>query len=332
VPTSKFDSTVPAGMALPQFLQECARVAADDGTTHQDEDLARACRVFLDAGLAGLRRDTDAADWLQYDLSFGPAGRHAVYPVLLTAVRDLLAAERIGDFFFMHKPPGLRVRFHPAPGTRDRVADAVRGHVLDWQRDGVIRDWRPACYEPEVRLFGGPLSMRSVHRLFTADSLVWLAYHGTAAAPGASPGPDWALSLLMLRTVFDALQIVGWEDLDVWDRVRWQTGRRLGPAVTDQLDLEPLTATLRAGWVATGQMLGLVRPELQQVVADYRETVAAEGARWLREYFQSDAAELGPRAALAYLIIFHWNRAALPITRQSVLTEAMAAHTARPER
>ncbi|MCA2215059.1 thiopeptide-type bacteriocin biosynthesis protein [Jidongwangia harbinensis] len=332
MPTSKIASAGPAGLPLPQFLRECARAAADDGTAPDDGDLARACRVFVDAGLAGLRRDRDATDWLQYDLSFGPGGRHPVYPALLAAVRDLLAADRIDDFFFMHKPPGLRVRFHPAPGTRPAVADAVRRHVLDWQGAGLIRDWRPACYEPEVRLFGGPVSMRSVHRMFTADSLVWLAYHGTAAAPGGSPGPDWALSLLMLRTAFDALRIVGWEDLDVWDRVRWQTGRRLGPDVTGRLDLEPLTATLRAGWVATGQMLGLVRPELRQAVADYRATVAAEGDRWLREYFHTDAAELGPRAALAYLIIFHWNRAALPITRQSVLTEAMAAHSARPAR
>jgi thiopeptide-type bacteriocin biosynthesis protein len=325
-----------AGVPLPQFLQACSRLMADGSSAGQDEDLVRACRVFVDGGLAALRQDRDSVDWLQYDLAFAPAGRRGCYPHLSTAVRELLAAEQIDDFFFMHKPPGLRIRFHPTAGARAKVDEVVRGHLLGWQRDELVRDWRAACYEPEVQLFGGPVSMRTVHRLFTADSLVWLAYHGAATAHataerGTPPGPSWALSMLMLRSVFDALEIVGWEDLDVWDRVRWQTGRRLGPEVAEQLDLQPLITGLRSGWSAPTELLEMLSPDLHVAVAQYRETVAVEGRRWRQEYFHSGAATLGPRAAMAYLIIFHWNRAGLASTRQNLLTEVMATHTALVE-
>jgi thiopeptide-type bacteriocin biosynthesis protein len=330
VATSKNPVPGLTDMALPRFLEECSRLVAGSGSP-DDGDLVRACRAFVDGGLAALRQDRDSNTWLQYDLAFGEVGRRECYPSLLGAARDLLASEHADDFFFMHKPPGLRIRFHPADrvgGARAKVDEVMRGHLLNWRRDGLVRAWRPACYEPETLLFGGPVSMRSVHRLFTADSLVWLAYHGAAVRPGASPGPAWALSLLMLRAVFDALDIAGWEDLDVWDRVRWQTGRRLGPRLAAELGLEPLTAALRAAWNEPRSLLDQVSPDLHEVLADYRETVADETRRWRRDYFHSGVATLGPRAALAYAIIFHWNRAGLSTNRQCLLTEALAAHVA----
>ncbi|HEU5107031.1 MAG TPA: thiopeptide-type bacteriocin biosynthesis protein, partial [Micromonosporaceae bacterium] len=299
----------------------------DSGADH-DSDLVKAYRTFVDGGLAALRQDRDSVSWLQYDLAFGEAGRRECYPRLLGAARDLLDAEQADDFFFMHKPPGLRIRFHPVDAERSKVDEVVRGNLHAWQRDGLVRAWRPTCYEPETLLFGGPVSMRSVHRLFTADSLVWLAYHGEAVRPGAAPGPAWALSLLMLRALFEGLEIAGWEDLDVWDRVRWQTGRRLNPRLKAELGLEPLTAALRTGWNDPKSLLTHVSPDLHEALAEYRETVAAEVRRWRRDYFYSGEATLGPRAALAYVVIFHWNRAGLPTNRQCLLTEALAAHLA----
>lgn len=316
-----------AGMALPQFLRTCADLLASPDPAYYDEDLVRACRRFVDGGLASLHGDRDAVDWFQFDLAYGESGRHGCYPDLLAAVRDLLAAGRIEDFFFMHKPPGVRVRLHPVPGAEATVDQTLRGQLRDWHRAGRLRGWQATRYEPETLLFGGPVSMRSVHGLMTADSLLWLAYHSVAAR-GGSPGPVWALSMLMVRAVFEAVQIVGWEDLDVWDRVRWQTGRRLASRLTGQLDLGPLIATLRAGWAEPATMLDLVAPELHGPLAEYRDSVAEQGRRWLRDYFRSGTAALGPRAALAYLIVFHWNRAGLSTIRQCLLTEAMATHPA----
>jgi thiopeptide-type bacteriocin biosynthesis protein len=328
-------------MTLQRLLDACSQMVSGStasgspvsgaGAAGSDEELAALCRVFLDGGMSALRRRRDSTDWLQYDLAFAAVGRRRCYPELATAVRELLATRQLDDFFFMHKPPGLRVRFRPAAPARSTVDQVVRRHLLGWQREGIVAAWRPARYEPEAQLFGGPTSMRSVHKLFTADSLVWLAYHAAAvdaAAVDGAAGPAWALSLLLLRPVFDALGIAGWEDLDVWDRVRWQTGRRLHPQALAEVDLAPLSVSLRATWTAPDRLLDELSPQLHLPLVEYREAVADEAQRWLRDYFRSDEATLGPRAALAYLIIFHWNRAGLPGTRQSLLTEALAAHPA----
>lgn len=317
----------PAGVSLSAFLRSCSDLVDQAGSAdHDDDDLVRACQVFLDGGLAALRQDRDCGDWLQYDLAFASSGRGGCYPRLLALVRELLGEQRIDDFFFMHKPPGMRLRFHPAAGPPATVDEAVRVRLHSWREESLVAGWRPAPYEPEVQLFGGPVSMRSVHRLFTADSLVWLAFH--AAGGTGSADRAWALSLVLLRTLFDAVQVVGWEDLDVWDRVRWQTGRRLDHRASAEVDLTSFSAALRASWSAPQELFAELPAYLHGPIAEYRDTVGAEGRRWLRDYFRTDAATLGPRAALAYLIIFHWNRAALPITRQSLLTEALAVHPA----
>jgi thiopeptide-type bacteriocin biosynthesis protein len=311
---------------LTDFLRQCARQVGGDEAPAPD--LAEACRAFVSGGLAALRHRRGGMDWLQYDLApaGGPGGAGGWYAALLPVVRGALAAGDVAEFFFMHKPPGVRLRWQPAPGQRAAVDGLVRGQLDAWRSGGVIRGWRPAVYEPEAHLFGGPASMRSVHRLFTADSLVWLAYHGWTGTDG--PGPVWALSLSMLREVFDGLGIAGWEDLDVWDRVRWQTGRGLGPEVTGALGIDDLAAGLRAGWSDPDQIRDLLAVPIRDLLDGYRATVADETRRWLQGYFRSGTAELGPRAAMAYLIIFHWNRAALSGQRQMLLTEALAAHPA----
>jgi thiopeptide-type bacteriocin biosynthesis protein len=278
----------------------------------------------------GLARVDPGGGWLQYDVALGAAPRPEHYAALLTLVRELSAAGTVDEFFFMHKPPGLRIRFRPAGQARAACDAAVSERLSRWQDGGLVARWRPAVYEPEVHLFGGPVSMRSVHSLFTADSLLWLTYHASPVLPGgADAGPSWNLSLVMLRGLFDSVRISGWEDLDVWDRVRWQTGRRLAPEVAGALGLEQLSDALQGAWAAAAGPPDGHPPHLRDAIVEYRQAVAAEGERWLADYFHSGAAILGPRAAVAYVVIFHWNRAGLSGNRQALLTEGLVAHPAR---
>ncbi|MFE0172153.1 thiopeptide-type bacteriocin biosynthesis protein [Streptomyces sp. NPDC059002] len=276
--------------------------------------------------------------WLHFGVA--PArGRHRVlYAELHDLTRELLADGRAEEFFFLHKHPGLRVRWQTTRPQRAAVDGLLRQRLVTWRQEGLIDEWHAGVYEPEEYLFGGPVSMRSVHRVFTADSLAWLGFHGEphgspAGREGAGVRPAWAMSLLMVRALLDALEIVGWEDLDVWDRLRRQTGRRYAAGLRAAGAAGPLAqvarieAALRAAWADQETLAAALPAGAERRVEEYRAAVARAGERWLRTYFTAGNALIGPREAAAFVIVFHWNRAGLSVLRQTLIAEAL---TARP--
>jgi len=343
---------VVGGRSLPlaDFVADCARSlraaqpqrqrdggTGGEGSAGADEAgadeagaaLAALRGAFLGAGLPALRAAAAPSGWIQVGLAF-PPDRHAlVHQRLAGVARELLAVPEVHNLFFMHKPPGLRLRVETAGTARGPLGEELHQRLRGWQAEGVVARVLPGVYEAEAHLFGGPVSMRSVHRLFTADSLVWLGYH-TAAGSTAGPAA-WPLSLVMLRSLFDALGVAGWEDRDVWDRVRWQTFRRLsGQALS--ADAFPQAATaMRRAWSRPSRLLEQLTPELRQLLAEHDEAVRAEVPRWRADYFDTRDAEVGAREAAAYYTVFHWNRASLPLARQALLAEALSRPPAGPE-
>ena len=244
--------------------------------------------------------------WIQYNLP-----PHGMSPAALLALAEQALADGTAtDFFFMHKPPGLRLRFHaPDPA-------ALR---FDLERH-LSGAWRPAVYEPEQRLFGGATSMRSVHRVFTADSLAWLAFQ---SARGDGAYTTWAFSLLTIRALLAALEIVGWEDLDVWDRLSRDGGRELAATAVADERVERIVAVLRSGWADPERLRKALPGNLHPVVDRYRAAVEVEAPRWIADYFTAPGAEVGPRQVAALLVIFHWNRGRLPVHHQALITHAL---------
>ncbi|MEV5981808.1 thiopeptide-type bacteriocin biosynthesis protein [Streptomyces sp. NPDC052114] len=275
--------------------------------------------------------------WLHFGVAPARDRRPEFSAELHDTASELLADGRAEEFFFLHKHPGMRVRFQ-APAHRAEVDAVLRQRLTYWQQEGLVDDWHAGVYEPEEFLFGGPVSMRSVHRVFTADSLAWLGFHATsgdgpAGREGAGARPAWAMSLLMVRALLDALEIVGWEDLDVWDRLRRQTGRRFAdhPRTADAeglpADVGRIEAALRAGWTDQRALAARLPEGAVRRAEEFRAAVAEAGERWRRTYFTSGNALIGPREAAAFVIVFHWNRAGLSVLRQTLIAEAL---TARP--
>ncbi|KDN87205.1 thiopeptide-type bacteriocin biosynthesis protein [Kitasatospora cheerisanensis] len=333
-------------LPLASFLRHCARMLDPVGspeheTRAADEPpaLARARRVFLHAGLAALADDARPS-WFQLGVA-PPAGRELrveLYRQVALLARELLHDGAAGNFFLMHKPPGLRLRFESGTGTGSGsgsgvgrggrvapVAGRVRAAVAGWRRDGLVLAVEPGVYEPENRLFGGPVSMRYAHRVFTADSLAWLDFH---AADPADTGPDWAVSLAMVRALLDALAIAGWEDIDVWDRIRDRTGRQLPSGAAELSELTEIDTELVELWQHPESLIRQLPPVARRIVDEYRAAVEPIGRQWRTGYFATEAAGLGPRAVAAFVIVFHWNRAGMTMLRQALLAQALATREA----
>ncbi|MFF7092568.1 thiopeptide-type bacteriocin biosynthesis protein [Streptomyces rubradiris] len=288
--------------------------------TEEDPEYAAARRTFLTAGLEALRAHTPEAGWVQLNLAVMPPP----YGRLAAAARELLGTGLARDFFFMHKPPGLRVRFLAAePSRAPELRAALLRHLTPEERTGDAGTPAVAgVYEPETYLFGGPRSMPWVHELFTADSRAWLDVH--TAAAGAPAPVGWRVSLALLHAVFDGLGIVGWEHRGVWEAVREEAARRLPGGLGDP-DLRRAAAGIRAYWEQSpeGRLQALPKA-WRDVLGEHLVAVGRAAERWHSHYFASGEATIGPRRAAAHHVIFHWNRGALPTARQCLLTEALA--------
>ncbi len=284
-------------------------------------------RRFLAGGLAALRGRGLGEDWTQVGVSPVDGDPRPLYG----PVADLFASLRddglAANAFFMHKPPGLRLRLQAPPdadeaGARQALDAAVSRQVAAWAARSMVTDVEFGVYEPEDYLFGGPAAMPFAHQLFTADSLGWLAYHQAPAEVKAAL-PGWAFSLAMLRAAADGLGIVGWEHRGVWQAVA-RAGRRLA-AAPEHADYGRAAQGVRAYWRQAGALLAQ-RPAAVRALVEPHLTATRQAAdAWRAGYFQHQGAEAGARSAAAYHVIFHWNRGALLASRQMLLTAALVA-------
>ncbi|MFC0545334.1 thiopeptide-type bacteriocin biosynthesis protein [Kutzneria chonburiensis] len=299
-----------AGRRVPlaEFIADCLDPAGD-------EELVAARLTFLAGGLDALRT-AGAPRWTQVGLAGIAAG---LYPALRDDVEQLLADGEITDFLFTHGSPGMRVRFAAAPGRATQVRAEVRRLAARWRRRGLVAEAVPGVYEPEAHLFGGPDSMRHAYQLFTVDSLFWLRLHSADGFGSLSDSaPAWVVSLRMLRAVFDGLQITGWEDRDVWARVREITGGEAGMP----------TEELVGWWTGDEDLLSRLPEPTRELLARHEERVTPVLDRWRAEYFATDQARVGPREAAAYHVVQHWNRAKLGPARQARILDALVGRRA----
>ena len=191
----------------------------------------------------------------------------------------------------------------------------------------MLRDWRPADHEPEQIGLGGPAATASAHRVFTADSVAWLAYHSDPERPAPTIA-RWAMSVLMIRGLLTAVGRAGWENADVWDRVARTGSRRFAlarPAGTRRLVEDPairrLAFAIRTGWEDPDLLRERLSDDQRLLLARYETAVASAGADWLAAPVTGQARRHG----VALAVTFHWNRSAMPARHRLLLATALAS-------
>jgi thiopeptide-type bacteriocin biosynthesis protein len=277
--------------------------------------------TFVAGGLAAI-----AADRGQRWVQLGLTARRGHWPEVLGELdelsSELLDGPAVTNFFFMRKPPGLRVRFETTPPRRPELDEEVQAQ-LDRLRPHV-EYVVPGVYEPEEQLFGGPASMPFVHRIFTIDSRAWLAFSRLG-----SQTPAWVFSLALLRHLLDGVGVAGWEDLDVWQRIVHQTGRQL-PADLSGDKLDAACAGIRALWTDPDALAARLPEPVAALVGEWGPRLRAAGRDWSTGYFYTRGAVIGPREGMAFATIFHWNRGGISAAVQATIAAALADRAARP--
>jgi thiopeptide-type bacteriocin biosynthesis protein len=219
---------------------------------------------------------------------------------------ELPAWRRSGDvlgFYYMRKPPGLRLRFQLGRPRGERrivsLLDALRA-------ERTVQSWVRATYEPEVFMLGGPEMLPLVHAYFDADSAACMAVYqlrDNAVTPAV-------LSLAVLGDLFERVLEGPEEVWDVWCNLAALHGMEpaAGEATTPPLDLAALAPLVSAR----------ERPILRRYASANRIL-----ARGMHRLAARGELRYGLRSILPFIAVFHWNRYALSLEQRTRIFSAM---------
>jgi|GEM_PF-2789943 len=128
---------------------------------------------------ASFRAPPFDAPWLQVNVALARANgdalpsARAMFRELAPFLEQWRLENRLHWWFFMRKPPDVRLRFMLRPDNGEAAGDLENAFrtLLD---NGQIAGYSPGRYEPERDRFGGPAAIALVHASFDVDSTLWL--------------------------------------------------------------------------------------------------------------------------------------------------------------
>ena len=256
--------------------------------------------------------------WVQIDLDTGQRqGTVLLDSGFLHAIAEWRRAGVLQRFFFVHKPPGVRLRFLGA-------SPDLSGLLRQWFNVALPGSWRFGCYEPERYQFGGTVGLDITHEFFTVESIAVLAYRDCLQRGRARIGP-YEFSILLLDRCFREVVSDDWELWDLWCH-HCLTGRLCQQDL--QLDAQDLAGLrdLRAEVLpllrVPGVRAGKFSTAEERLWSDYESSVDTPAAR-MRCAAANGELLWGARQILPFWAVFHWNRMAFDFAQQRGLARLM---------
>jgi thiopeptide-type bacteriocin biosynthesis protein len=291
------------------------------------EAFGAARRAFVSAGTAAVHEALPGERWLQLDVALDSRGelwRRFVCGSFQDDVADWLRRRPDSRFYFMHKPPGLRLRFAGADPPLSRSLHALLESL------GARSTALP--YDAEPHLFGGAAGLELAHHCFTLESAAVLAYHRLWLSGATRLGRS-EFSLALLHQLLRAVTGDRWELWDVWCKLEL-AGRLPYPAGSSGWRDGAPPAEAQAAALALLEDGGVRRvgasPAEQEVLARWAAGVPALAADVARAN-QNGALLWGIREIVPFWVVFHWNRMAFSLDEQRRLALLMT-HALSPRR
>lgn len=241
-------------------------------------------------------------DWLQADCSLFPSTPIEPYipwANLCRAINDWRQDQLIYRFWFVRKPPGLRLRFQASRRATGLQA-AICRWLIDAESRNDIRGFRFTIYEPESHRFGGKAGMDAAHALFDASASLSLQFHADDSRPLTAFEFSIATTSDLLGRCLD-------DRAEVWDI--WCRLAKVIPTATDQPSREiEVSEDYLAGLPTLFRVLGdRWAPALDDIDKAHDRV-----ARDLRALACGGVLQVGLREWLVAATIFDWNRLGLP--------------------
>lgn len=252
-------------------------------------------------------------EWPQYGITC--THRHTVDQVaelLNLEMATLVADGAVTCWWFIRKPPGLRLRYQPADQWARRRLERLLDALIAQQQ---ISGWTPGIYEPEIHAFGGLEGMDVSHILFQHDSRNLLDYLTRARQRGTPELGRRELAMLLISTLLRSAGLDWFEQGDVWARVAAERAYTADVACSERIK----RAVHRLMTTDVGSASSLVSGGPLASLDDWITGFGRAGQQ-LAELNRRGVLERGLRAVLAHHVIFHWNRLGLSVTDQRTLS------------
>jgi len=234
---------------------------------------------------------------------------------LVDRVRSWIDEGWADRFYFLHKPPGLRMRFRV---RCDRLLPEVERFLDEKAATHCLESWHRGLYESESYRFGGELGMDIAHEFFTAESLVVLAYLRICLQERARLSRQ-QFSLILLLELLERVVEGQWELWDVWckmevvERVATVSPELLAAARQEAQCSGPLVVPLLRD---RRELLATASDDERDLIEHYRSEAHHVAGR-LREAREHGKLLYGVRSILPSWVVFHWNRMGFSIAEQS---------------
>lgn len=124
-------------------------------------------------------KDWENGNWVQLNVGLVRHKGNALSSAraLFARLEPLLTYWRSNNllrcFFFMRKPPDMRVRFFTTVDRQQAIAQ-ISDLMYPLERENFINLFFFSDYQPESDQFGGLEAMKFVHQHFDADTSIWL--------------------------------------------------------------------------------------------------------------------------------------------------------------
>lgn len=267
--------------------------------------------------------------WLQFNCALFPevsgGPEYVPWADLLAAIERWRAEQRLRLFFFVRKPPGLRLRFS-GKDLDDRLLPRLVAWLDEAERRNAIRSYRLAYYEPEQARFGGAMGMQIAHAAFDRDSRHVMRYAGLSTEAQRAI-PPCAFSLLLVNHLLGSYIRDTAELWDIWQRLSRVVGgvRAVRATAADEI------AVALAAISDRDAVMARLPPDAARLLRDAWQDNAEIIAR-LHAAEQTARLQIGPRGWLATLCLFHWNRLALEQGDLGEMIDTMLRLFTLPER
>jgi thiopeptide-type bacteriocin biosynthesis protein len=253
--------------------------------------------------------------WLQINVALGRQGgdalpyARALFERLSVTIMDWRRQKVLDTFFFMRKPPDLRLRFLISDPEGNLLAqlESILSKLKD---DGILRYFFPSIYEPEAYQFGGIEAVDLVHAYFDADSMAWISIEVLAELGRRTISTDILVLAVMNDLFFRTLECPS----EVWDV--WCNLASLIP--TSQERPSEIDVFLIESLLPHASL------EEISILQDYAEANQKLSAGLLQVQ-RNGKLHYGLRAIFPFIAMFHFNRHGLNCERQAVLANAMKA-------
>ena len=225
---------------------------------------------------------------------------------LLDRVRSWIDGGLADRFYFLHKPPGMRLRFR---ARREQLLPEIESFLDEKAAAGALDRWRHRLYDSETHRFGGEIGIDIAHEFFTAESLLVLGYL-RASLRGDARLSRQQISLFLLLELFERVVEGRWELWDIWCKM--ELVDRIPPLSAEVLATARLEAERAGSAVGSllrdrDEVLATAAPIERELLDVFRPQVERVADR-LRTARDDGQLLYGLRSILPSWVVFHWNR------------------------